>query len=682
MLRRVLSFLVVLSVSSAAPSADRELVNSLGMKMVLIQPGSFTMGSKTGDWDERPVHKTVISKPFHIAATEVTNAQYEQFDVHHKNLRGKLGFSKADDEAVVFVSWHDATAFCKWLSQKEGKPYRLPTEAEWEYACRADSTTAYHTGDTLPETFHKNVRNSWFPAPDRAKAGEVVPLTVAQTESNAWGLYDMHGNVEEWCADWYGPYVSGEQTDPVGYVAGDFRITRGGSHSTLVTFLRSANRCGMLPDDKTWLVGFRVVLGAVSAGEPLPLPPEPLNRQKVSQQIPPDATKGPGHDGAYFKGPRPYVRIPKGSNGPLFSKHNHDPAIVECPNGDLLAIWYTCLTEPGRELGIAAARLRYGAEEWETASPFWDAPDRNDHAPALWADGKGTIFHFNGLSAAGTWGSLATILRVSTDSGATWSTASLINPEHGLRHMPVESVFATREGWMVLPCDAVPGGGGGTAIHISKDGGKTWKDPSADTSRPQFVAGGQGGSIAGIHGGVTQLEDGRLFAFGRGDNIDGHMATSVSTDMGRTWTYAASEFPAIGGNQRLVLMRLREGPLLFVSFTHDFFKYRKDPEKAPPFQVTDAAGKLRRISGMFAALSFDDGKTWPIRKPVTPGGPIQQLTNVVLTGTVLLDDTHAEPRGYLSACQTPDGVIHVISSGLHYAFNLAWAKTPIPAARD
>jgi len=677
----LLALVIVAAVQANDQAGEGVFVNSLGMKMVHIAAGSFMMGSPTGgDFDERPVHKVTLSRPFYLSATEVTNSQYEQFDPSHRKLRGKLGFSKRDDEAVVFVDWHDAVAFCKWLRGREGKSYRLPSEAEWEYACRAGTTTAYHTGESLPKAFHKNVRNSWFPAPTRSKPDEIVPLTVAQTPANAWGLYDMHGNVEEWCADWYGPYLAGSQTDPVGYGEGNFRITRGGSHSTLLGYLRSANRSGMLPEDKSWLVGFRVELGEMPATKPLPAPARPLNQRNVKQQVPAGLAKGPDPKKPYFKGPRRYVKIPTGSAGPLFSRHNHDPAIVECPNGDLLAIWYTCLREPGRELNVAASRLRYGAEQWDPASLFWNTPDRNDHAPAMWADGNGTIYHFNGLSAAGTWGSTATILRVSHDSGATWSTARLINPEHGLRHMPVESVFQTREGWMLLPCDAVPGGGGGTAVHISKDGGATWHDPSADKSRPKFVAGGSGGSIAGIHGGVTQRKDGRLMALGRGDSIEGRMPKSLSSDMGRTWTYSASEFPPIGGNQRLILMRLREGPLLFVSFTHDFFRYRRNPEKAPPFFVTDKAGKKRRIYGMFAALSFDEGETGPIKKPVTPGGPARRLTNVTLTGTVLFDETHAEPRGYLSACQTPDGVIHVISSGLHYAFNLAWIKKALSRA--
>ncbi|GAH72839.1 unnamed protein product, partial [marine sediment metagenome] len=193
--------------------------NSIGMKLARIKPGHFEMGFGTkrlpeelitkktqfpdGDFDEHPTHKVSISKPFYIGIFEVTNAQYERFDPTHKKLRGRNppppvrwglrpADSKADDEAVVFVSWNDAERFCRWLSEKENLPYRLGTEAEWEYACRAGTTTCYHTGDILPEEFHKN--------------GRGVSLHVGKTPPNAWGLYDMHGNVEEWCQDWYGPY--------------------------------------------------------------------------------------------------------------------------------------------------------------------------------------------------------------------------------------------------------------------------------------------------------------------------------------------------------------------------------------------------------------------------------------------------------------------------------------------
>ena len=645
-----------------AERTEKRFANSIGMTMVRIEPGTFLMGSaEGGDFDERPVHKVVITRPFYMAATEVTNAQYEQFDPSHRALRGKLGFSKEDDEAAVFVSWHDASRLCEWLSKKEQAPYRLPTEAEWEYACRAGITTAYHTGDALPKEFQKNAAMSWFPDMARSRPAEVVPLTVgpalrstlrraeqSRTPPNPWGLFDMHGNVEEWCHDWYGPYEPRDQADPVGREDGDFRVTRGGSHGTILAYLRSANRSGTLPDDRHWLIGFRVVLGELPPSKPLPAAALPLNRKNVRQEIPPGLAKGPDPAKPYFKGPQGYVKIPAGSNGPMFSRHNHDPAVVDCPNGDLLAIWYSCNTETGRELAILASRLRHGAEEWDEASPFWDTPDRNDHAPALWSDGKGTLYHFNGLSAAATWGSLATVLRTSADSGATWSRARLIMPEHGTRHMPVESVFQTREGVIVLPCDAVTGGAGGTAIHLSADGGKTWADA--------------GGTIAGIHAGVVQLKDGRLMALGRGDSIDGKMPRSISADMGKTWATSASPFPPIGGGQRLVLMRLQEGPIFFASFAKDIaFK--------------DAAGREQRGSGLFAALSDDEGQSWQVCHMISDGGPAHpaQTTD---GSALVMSARSAEPRGYLSVCQSADGVIHLISSWNHYAFNLAWLNAP------
>lgn len=642
------------------------LVNSVGMKLVRIQPGSFLMGQeKDGDWDERPVHKVNITKSFSISTTEVTNAQYEQFDPEHREFRGKLGFSERSDEAVVFVSWHDVMEFCKWLSEKEDKPYRLPTEAEWEYACRAGTETAYSTGDTLPAGFYKNAHMSWFPDPARQrKRIKPLLLTVGKTEPNPWGLFDMHGNVEEWCYDWYGPYEQSEQTDPVGRADGNFKVTRGGSHSTEIKFLRSANRLGALPEDKSWLIGFRVVAGEMPKTEPLESAGPALYARNVNQDVRPDWASGPDPDKPYFKGPIEYVKIPPESDGPMYSEHNHDPALVDCPNGDLLAIWYSCRDEPGRELTILASRLRYGTEEWEPASVFWNAPDRNDHAPALWFDGKETIFHFNGLSAAATWGNLATVIRISTDNGVTWSKARLINPEHGLRHMPVESVFQTREGYIVLPCDAVTGGNGGTAIHISRDNGETWTDPGEGREPPKFVEGSTGAWIAGIHAGVVQLKDGSLMALGRGNTINGKMPMSISKDMGVNWTYSPSEFQPISGGQRLVLRRLTEGPILLVSFTN----------RNTGMKLKESSGREQRVFGMFAALSFDEGKTWPVKKLLTDGGPRREIDGGGNTGSFIMDPTHAEPKGYLAATQTPDGLIHLISSKQYYAFNLAWLR--------
>ncbi len=661
--------------AGAAQSAEQTFVNSLDMQMVRIEPGSFRMGSTAGDFDETPVHEVTISRPFCMSATEVTNAQYEQFDPEHQEYRGRRGLSAEDDEAAVFVSWHDAAAFCRWLSEREKKPYRLPTEAEWEYACRAGTTTAYHTGDELPEAYHKRQRFSWDPTP--------VALTVGTTPPNAWGLFDVHGDVEEWCYDWYGPYPDAAQTDPIGRAGGEMKVTRGGSHNTEVGYLRSANRLGTLPEDKHWLIGFRVVQSELPDSEPLPPPEPPLWAQDVRQTAF-DWAGGPDPEKPFFAGPQPFVRVAPGSGGPLFSKHNHCPSITWCPNGDLLAVWFSTNTERGREMAIAASRLRAGSDRWDTASLFFKAPDRNMTGSSLFHDGRGKLYHFNGLEADGGWANLALVMRTSTDNGVTWNTR-LINPHHQPRNQVIDGTLRTREGYLLQPCDAVYGGSGGTAIHVSRDGGKTWTDPGAGTPKPDYAKDQPGGTIAGIHAGVAQLEDGRLLAFGRGDNrlgsndnIGQRMPMSLSADLGKTWTYSASPWPPIGGNQRLVLRRLDEGPLLFVSFTDDYFGYQRSGRQPKGLVIRDAAGNERTIYGMFAAVSFDEGKTWPVKKPITPGGPARRLTGVVLTGSFLLDETHAEPRGYLAATQTPNGVIHLISSGLHYRFNLAWLKAPLP----
>ena len=634
------------------------------MSFVRIESGSFMMGrdsrplpedltdrewQRDGDFSEQPAHKVTSGAPFYIGIYQVTNAEYEQFDPAHRELRGKLGYSNADEEAVVFISWHDAVRFCEWLSAKEGLPYRLPTEAEWEYACRAGTTTHFNTGDSLPEEYLKNPGHSWYPDPARARKDglDIVQLIVGQNPPNDWGLYDMHGNVEEWCSDWYGSYESDDQTDPVGRVDGDFKVTRGGSHSTKPYYLRSACRMGTLPDERTWVIGFRVVIGPFPQTEPLPVPEAPLHQINVSQDVPADLSDGPDPEKPFFKGPRKFVKIPPDSFGPIFSGHNHAPAITECANGDLYALWYTCVGESGRDHAVAASRLRYGADEWDPADLLWDAPYRNDHNPTVWFDGKETLYHFNGLSVAATWGNLALIVRTSKDNGATWSKARFIDPEHGLRHMPIESVFRTKEGYIILPCDAVTGGNGGTAIWVSRDEGKTWNDP--------------GGTIAGIHAGVTQLEDGRLMALGRGDSIDDRMPMSISSNMGKDWQYSASIFPPIVGGQRLVLRRLNEGPLFCASFAQDM-------------TIADESGEELKASGVFAAISMDDGETWPIRRLVTDDGPERNMEG--FDGReFILSKVSSEMSGYMTGCQGVNDVIHLLTSRNHYAFNLAWLKT-------
>lgn len=632
--------------------------NSIGMEMKDIPAGFFYMGSNGlgENYDEKPIHKVQIFQPFAMSTTEVTNEQYEQFNPDHKLLRGKYGFSNADNEAVIYVNWFEAVAFCKWLSKKEGKTYRLPTEAEWEYACRAGTYSAFSTGDKLPKTALKNSEkhDSFVP----------VLLEVAKSTANAFGLYDMHGNLEEWCSDWYGPYIASNQIDPVGYAAGEFKVTRGGSHGTLPNFLRSANRLAMLPEDKHFMTGFRVVQAEY---------PQSAYLKQKQNKISVKQTKYNWknlNSKPIFMEPIEYMRPPDCATKTPFYMHNHCPAITWCPNGDLLATWFSTDSEFGREMAIWSSRLRAGKKQWDTASLFYKVPDRNMTGSSLYYDKvENVLYHINGVEAAGWWRNLAIVMRTSTDNGASWTKGRLIVPEHTLRNQVIAGMFKTKEGYLVQPCDAGPDNNVGTAIHISKDNGKTWEDPSTIMSS-NFKTGETGGTIAGIHAGVVQLKNGSLMAFGRGNDMknelgETRMTMSISNDMGKTWTYSASEFPPISGGQRLVLIRLQEGPILLVSFTHH--PLRSPGEKGG--MLIDGVKKY----GIYGAVSYDEGKIWKVKKLITDGN-YRFMDGGAWTGNFEMDENHAEPRGYFACTQSPDGIIHLISSKNHYRFNLKWLE--------
>lgn len=612
------------------------------IETVEIPAGSFYMGSngEGEDADEAPVHRVTISQSFRMGKTEVTNAQFEAFRPSHKSLRGKDGVSKEDDEAVVNVSYQDAVDFCKWLSEKEGKNYRLPTEAEWEYACRAGTYTKYYTGDYLPESMCRNQTIARNYQPVSLKAGSGVP--------NAFGLYNMHGNVEEWCLDWYGPYSDEAQTDPTGPATGLYRVTRGGSHHTPTDYLRSANRMAMLPDDRHSLTGFRVVQSDIQ----FPVLPETC----------------------FFLDPIPFVVAPEIPDVPFYA-HNHQPSVTWCDNGDLLAIWFSANQENGRGMVVLQSRLKAGEDHWSPATLFFKVPDRNMTGSSLFNDGHGTLYHFNGVEAAGDWQNLMVVMRMSKDNGYTWTAPKIIAPEHAKRHQVISGTIRTSKGWLVQACDAGPEGHDGAAVLVSKDGGRSWEDPWDGAPKPEFREGTVGTTVAGIHAGVVELKDGSWMALGRGNTIvtkngSKRMPMSVSEDGGATWRYSASPFPPIDGGQRLVLMRLREGPILLVSFT-DHPQRTPEDERGMVFKRKD--GTEYRGYGMYAALSYDEGKTWPVRKLLSDGNE-RFLDGGAWTGFFVMDTSHAEPRGYLAGTQSSDGTIHIVSSRLHYRFDLKWLE--------
>jgi sulfatase modifying factor 1 len=662
------SFALLTSLQAAEP-----ITNSIGMKLVRIEPGSFTMGQDgpaadykmtkhpakfdDADWDEKPAHRVMITQAFHLGVTEVTLAQYRHSET---DFRPK----EPGDDAVSSVTWDQAMKFCEWLSKKEGKTYRLPTEAEWEYACRAGTTTLFHTGDALPDGFQpwwsdtgsaeRYFTGAW---PQAYRKETKSSLRVAQTAPNTWGLHDMHGNVSEWCSDWYGPYEAAEQTDPLGRSAGDFRVIRSGHHSSFVRMLRSANRAAWLPQTQSNRVGFRVVLGDLPNGKMLPPATPPLNAQHVEQKVI-KIEQGP-QDVPVFMAPKPYVKIAPNSYGPLFSTHNHSPGITECPNGDLLAVWYSCVDEGGAELCNIASRLRHGAKEWEPASPFWDGADVNDHGPKIWWDGKATLYHL-------VRGRSENLVRTSIDNGATWSLPIIAQPvgEFG------NQMIRLADGTLVITNDARQ-----SSLVFSHDDGKTWGFNDVKQGANDFRTGGKGFRYPGIHAPIVQLADGRIMAFSRNDlpedqaKFDFKTPISYSGDLGKTWTYAASEFPAISSVQRAAMIRLSGGGILLCSFTG---QWRDWKTKMGGMTFKSKEGEFTGY-GMFAAVSFDEGKTWPVRKLITPGGPEQSI-NMIDRGMCVISDTMAEPCGYLSATQTRDGNVQLVTSKNHYVFNLAWLK--------
>ncbi|MCP4695933.1 MAG: SUMF1/EgtB/PvdO family nonheme iron enzyme [Gammaproteobacteria bacterium] len=230
---------------------DRLKNGSLGPKMKVIQAGTFRMGDIQGKGydSEKPVHSVTLSQ-FSIGVYEVTFAEYDRFVEAAGRKKPSDSRWGRGDRPVINVSWHDATAYAKWLGGQTGHEYRLPTEAEWEYAARAGSETAYYFGNGASGLGEY----AWY----QANSGKKMH-PVGGKLSNAWGLYDMHGNVWEWVQDWHGDYSSEALTDPSGPGAGSARVLRGGSWGGDADDCRSAYRGYWYgPGNRDGNTGFRL----------------------------------------------------------------------------------------------------------------------------------------------------------------------------------------------------------------------------------------------------------------------------------------------------------------------------------------------------------------------------------------------------------------------------------------
>ncbi|MBF0438539.1 MAG: formylglycine-generating enzyme family protein [Magnetococcales bacterium] len=249
-----------------APQIKIESVT--GMEFIEIPEGCFKMGSDSNDPDEKPIHEVCLQK-FWLGRTEVTNGQFRRFRAKHDSSSYDGLNLSGDLQPVVNITWEDANSFATWLSGRGAVTFRLPTEAEWEYAARAGSTTLFPWGDEIAEgcryanigdTTAKKVWPKWnvFPCSD----GYAETAPVGMFLPNKFGLFDMIGNVWEWVSDWYSTtyYATSPKNDPKGPEEGRFRSARGGSWANWPDYARTANRTGIDPNNRDRHVGFRLIM--------------------------------------------------------------------------------------------------------------------------------------------------------------------------------------------------------------------------------------------------------------------------------------------------------------------------------------------------------------------------------------------------------------------------------------
>jgi hypothetical protein len=592
-----------------------------------------------------------------MSETEVTIEQYRKFNPDYPGFSDKLD----NDPYATGVSWYDAVGFCRWLSEKEGLPYRLPTEAEWEYACRAASDGPFSSGENPPE------------------AGA----------ANAWGLRNMHSWPAEWCHDWHGLYPDRDRVDTVGPNGGFTKVVRGGGpdypesprHTVsgqMPFYLRSANRTSIAPAFSPppreyqlkqaaaadpslgegqvykrssmgkWKVsgwhciGFRVVLGAMPAAKPYRVG-KPFFQECVKQTAA-GVKHGPDLSRPYYRTRRILPGLSakqmidvgwKIGLEPGTGANHHNGALLALDNGDLLACYYNGYVESHPDLSVCLIRLRAGTRQWDRVSVWPDFLDINDASPFLFTDG-GVIWLGWGSPQLG--GGYPFHWTTSKDNGQTWAQIQFPlfegHPGGYRRKQPINASFRGPDGVLYIAYD---GRRGSSGLWATANNGKTWYAPE--------------GRVLGLHATFVLLDDNSILSYGtRNAGIDGFCPKNVSQDFGRSWKVSRSPMPGQGGGQNPIMLKLQSGRLLYVS----------DIREARDAALTGFTGP-----GAYACLSEDNGQSWKIRRLV--GGQTKGEDGKSVSFRTV---------GYAGASQAANGVIHLVTSrnrpDLHVELNEAW----------
>ena len=628
---------------------------------VRITPGTFRMGADAaplpaaitkgfgvmstrpshGDFDELPAHTVRITHAFTIGITQVSPAEFAQFDPTYEPHASTPAYASG-------ISWEQAMAYCRWLTQKTGKPWRLPTEAEWEYVARAGGTKIFGASDTP------------------------IPLD----QPNAFGAKNMEVGRPEWTLDNYGPYQPGDITDPTDAASFMTKAIRGGGldwrHTATKTspdlnvpatapyFSRPANRASLPPSyaSENGNVGFRVVQAPMPANNFTP--PQSYFFETAVHQLTitgtPALSKPIDHPSPATPFYRTHELFPNLAGksmpsvgwrlglAPGLGINYHNSAIQVVPNGDLLAAFYnTPDREDDPDQTVMVLRRRAGNDDWDMPEPFPLFADAGLAAPVIWNDPKfqskpgGRLWFFWGF--ARLIGAPPFAFATSNDNGATWSAAHFpVFPQPIGRYVsqPINSIVRGPDNSIYMPTDSTgrdPDGNGSiSVVWKSADDGRTWSDT--------------GGRTAGRHTTIVFAQkngnqSGDLLGFGgKNSNIDGRMPLAISHDDGKTWTKSKLPFDPLASGERPSVIRLLDGKLFFVADLNP--KNQKHIHK----------------DGAFVALSSDDGKTWTIKR----------LPSNILT------------VGYTTATQGPDGIIHIATTkntvNYEIELNEAWLLSP------